>query len=252
MGGDDPELPPEQIPEDRSAPEPEPLPPASPAGTSITINGRSFTVDPELASALEGREQDFNRRLSEQGREVGELRRWQRQMERPPAAPQPQADSYNYGVRIFEAPEEALMRVKREAIEEATSQLTSRYRAEREQEQHWGRFYKDNPDLADEQRLVRAIAGELLQQPEWADSQDMRGFFAELAKEAKGELLRISRRGREADAPAETLPQARRPVEGGRRAAAPQQPQARAQPMTMSQWIERRRQARQRAGRQAE
>lgn len=228
------ELPPEDLQE-----QPQPTPPEPPAGTSITINGRQFTVDSELASALEGREQEFNRRLSEQGREVGELRTWRRQMEaqRQPTTPDPNA--YNYNVRLFEAPEEALMRVKREAKEEAISEMRSAYHAERQQEQTWQRFYKDNPDLADEPRLVRAIATELLQAPEWDGSQDMRGFLSAVAQEARGELLRISRRSREADAPAETLPNQRRPVEGGgqRRAAAPA---ADTGPVSLSSEIQRR------------
>lgn len=218
---------------------PEATPPASLAGTSIRINGREFTVDPEIASALESRETEFNRRLSEQGRELGELRTWRRQaMEQPQTPPQ----GYDYDTALFERPRETLQRVKEEVIE----QVRREYRGEQQQQRAWNDFYRQHSDLADEDRLVRAIAAEMLQEEDWAQSRDMKGFLTALADRTRGELLRITRKAREADAPAQRLPSGQRPVEGGgtRRAAAPAAPET---PATISDIIQARQAERTRA-----
>lgn len=227
--GIDPAVPPE-APTGPEAPQP----PAPPAGTSVKIGGRDYTVEPELAAALEGREREFNQRLSEQGRELGELRTWRRQVEQQIAPPR-QAQGYDYDTALFERPGETLQRIKQETLAEVRRE----YQAEQAQRQQWDRFYRDHPDLADETRLVRAVAQDLLNEG-WAERapSDIPAFMDELAKQARGELLRMSRKIKEADVPAERLPRGRGTVEGGggpRREPAPAEPAA---PVTLTSLIQ--------------
>lgn len=202
-----------ELPVDPS-PGPETLPP-EPTGTSIKIGGREFTVDPELASALEGRETEFNRKLSDQGREVGDLRAWRRQIETQ-LAPKPPNQEYDYDTQIFERPREALGRFRQEIV----SEIEQKYQGEQTQRRQWETFYKNNADLADEERLVKSIAQDLIHQG-WGtrEASEIPAFMDELAKQARSELLRIARKAHEAEAPGERLPRGRTPVEsgGGRR-----------------------------------
>lgn len=227
----------EPEPQEPQTPEPagpEATPPPAPTGTSVRINGREFTVEPELAAALEGREQEFNRKLSDQGREVGDLRAWRRQVEER-LQPKPPAQEYDYDTRLFEAPREALTRHKQEIIEE----IRQEYMVEQTSRRNWETFYKNNPDLADEDRLVRAMRDELFYQQGWANRrpEEMPAFMDELAKQSRNEILRIARKMREADAPGERLTRGRAPVEGGgggRRTPEPAEPTG---PSTLSDMI---------------
>jgi hypothetical protein len=200
-------------------------------------------VEPELAAALEGREQEFNRKLSEQGRELGELRTWRRQVE-PQLPPRPPPQEYDYDTALFERPREALMRFKQEIVQD----LTSRYEGDQAQQRFWAGFYKEHPDLVDEERLVQAVARDLAAQG-WSQEPMSRlhDFAAELAQQTRSELLRIARKTREREAPGERLPSGRVPVEGGSRGRAPAEPAEPQAPPTISGLLEARRRARQRA-----
>src|SRR3972149_4175864 len=54
---------------------------ATPTGVEMTIAGQKYTLDPAIASALEERERQFERKMSEQGTELGELRRLKQQVD---------------------------------------------------------------------------------------------------------------------------------------------------------------------------
>jgi hypothetical protein len=199
-----------------TTPEPvSPEPPVTPIvplsrGTVIKVGGREFTVDPELAAEWERDRQSIDRKFGDQGRELGELRTWRRQVEQQ-LKPKPDADAYDYDTQLFERPRQTLERFG----QELEQRLTSRYEAADTQRRHWERFYKANDDLADEDRLVRAIAADMMTEDAWQHSQDVHAFLDEAAKRTRQELLRITRKTREADADGTRQPSGRRPVEGG-------------------------------------
>ena len=194
----------------------------------MRIAGRDYTVEPELAAAYEAREREFQQRLSEQGREFGEMRTWRRQMEErlPPPA---QTPGYDYNVKFFEEPEQAMERFYQERI-------VPRYTAAEQEKRHWDGFYKAHQDLADEDWLVKGVANELLQT--WTGANDPRAFLEEVAKESRSRILRLSRKGREANAPGERLTNGRAPVEGGGGRRTTPEPEAEpAGPQSMSDVI---------------
>jgi hypothetical protein len=202
-----PLMPPEAAPPEDTAPQP-------PSGRRVRIGLRDFEItDPELAAALEARERDRDVLLDRQGRELGELRTWRRQMEEQ-RRPEPPPNVYDYNTLIFERPAEALQHFGSSLEERITSNLTRQYELAERQRENWRRFYRDHPELEGEDRLVRAIAGELLQRSQWTESDDVGGFFSELGREVSAELLRLSRKARESHGQPERLTPGRRTVEG--------------------------------------
>jgi hypothetical protein len=203
------------------SPEP-PVEPEPPQGTVIKFGGREFTVDPEVAAEFERYSRENDRKFGDQGRELGQLRTSIRQMEER-MRPKPEAEAYDYDTQLFQSPRQTLERFGNELERRVTSQLTSQYEAREEQKRNWDRFYKENSDLVEDDRLVRAIGVEMMNEREWQGTDDVRAFLAEAGRRTREELLRISRKGREADATKQTLPGGRRPAEsggGGRRTPA--------------------------------
>jgi hypothetical protein len=217
-----------QTPPETTSPEP-PVVQTPPTGTVIRIGTREFTVDPEVAAELERDRREWDRKFGDQGRELGELRTWRRQVEQR-LPPSHEAQEYDYNTQLFERPKETLDRFGRELEQ----RLESRYTAAETQRRNWERFYKDHPDLADEDRLVRVVTQELLQREEWQTSDNLSAFFPVLATEVRQELLRISRKTREGEAPSREMPRGRAAVEGsgGRRTTATEEPPARVSTIT--------------------
>jgi hypothetical protein len=213
LDGQTPEL---ISPEPPEAPEP-------PSGTVIKFGGREFTVDPEVAAEFERYSRENDRKFGDQGRELGQLRTSVRQMEER-MRPKPEADVYdNVDTELFQNPRQTLERLGRELEQRVISQVTSQNEAREEQRRNWDRFYKENSDLVDDDRLVRAIGVEMMSEREWRGTDDVRAFLAEAGRRTREELLRISRKGREAGATTQPLPGGRRPAEsggGGRRTPA--------------------------------
>lgn len=223
-----------------------PPPTTEPSGTVIRIGSREFTVEPELADAFESHRRETDRKFGEQGRELGDHRAWRREVEsRLPPKTEPAAR--NYDSTLFERPTETLAEIEERAVKRAKDEMRLEYQGDQTQRANWARFYKLHPDLADEDRLVRTVLQDLYGQG-WATrhESEMPAFMDELAKQTRGELLRISRKTREADTPSERLPRGRTPVEGGggnRRTPAPVEPD---EPITLVGEIQRRQRSRQR------
>lgn len=122
--------------------------PVTPQAQEYTIGGRKFSVDPELARSLEQRESDFNRKLNENSRELGELRKLVQ-----PARQEPPVKGYD--TLLFENPTEAVNRLK----SEITAEVTSLYQQDKAQTDFWNGFYSKNQDLdrQDDDMLVRGV-----------------------------------------------------------------------------------------------
>lgn len=128
-------------------PEPEHKEEPAPSAQEVTIAGRKFSVDPELARQLEQREQDFNRKLNEHSQELGQLRK----LVQPQVVEQPKG----YDTLLFENPNEAINRLKKEIREEVVGE----YVQDQTQQKFWNGFYSKHKDLSrdDDDFLVRGV-----------------------------------------------------------------------------------------------
>ncbi len=119
----------------------------------IRYAGNTYEVPEHLADVWTKREEDFNRKLSEQGRELGQLR--QQTQVAQPRKPEPPAEDED--LAFFQSPSEMIRR-REEALR---AQLREEFRQEQELAQqratYWSMFYKDNPTLVGKERLVNAV-----------------------------------------------------------------------------------------------
>src|SRR3970040_1470216 len=74
---------------------------ATPTGGEMTIGGQKYKLDPAIASALEERERQFERKMSQQGTEWGELGRLKQQVDALHQAQAAQAQP-NMDTTLFE------------------------------------------------------------------------------------------------------------------------------------------------------
>lgn len=226
--------------------EPSAPPQGAPPGAPIQLGGRQYTVDPELAHALERQQQQYSQLHSR----FDELNSRYARLESA-LMPRQAAPEYDYNTKIFENPAEALSRLKQEWRQEIVSELTGRYEGDQQQRAFWEGFYRAHPDLADEPELVQAVATRLM--PRWQSEPASRaGEFAEaLAKDTRALILRVSRKGREADAPAEPRPAGRAVVEGASGGRAPTPPPDDEGPASLSDLLRQRQADRRRAASRA-
>lgn len=148
----------------------------------VTINGRTFSVPQDVATALEEREREFQRKLSEQ---ASELRaRWEQQTAEP--AKQNTDVLEGLDTLLFENPKAALQKLR----ESIVTEVTSLYQADQGRRQFWVEFYQDYPELRKHQTLVSAILQQRL--PEWATVPTTAAKKL-LADEVKRELVEIAK-----------------------------------------------------------
>ena len=222
-------------------PEPDDRTPAPPARKRIKVGGREFEVDPDLAAAVESRETEFSKKLSEQGRELGELRKRAQPGDQPdPAKTRPQEP--NYEDLLYSDPRKFAQVIK----EQTRAELRAEYEEDQVMREFWDGYGRRHPDLAEEELISRAMFvrhnTELLDLPT-KKAQDR------LAELVSGEILRISRRGKDnGNAPKEHDTGKRAVVEGasGDRGStrASADDEERRQPKSLSEALALRRQAR--------
>jgi hypothetical protein len=133
-------------------PENPPDQPQTPPRHRVKIAGRDFEIDPDLAAALEEREREFQRKLSEQGAELGALRRLAQRAPAPPQAPAEEPLS----TMIFTDPDRAIQRLRQDIMQE----LENRYRQDQAWREFWTEFDRAHPALAGERALVQAVLQE--------------------------------------------------------------------------------------------
>jgi predicted DNA-binding ribbon-helix-helix protein len=207
---------------------------SSPAGVSadeaeklvtVKINGVEYRVDPEMAAALEEREKDFQRKLSEQA----EALRRQAPQPTPPLPQLPKEDD-NLDVLLFESPKEAINKLEQRIIKK----VVAAYQADQGEREFWNAFYRENEDLAKHDRLARAILNERFN--EWANLPATQAR-KNLASAVREEILSIVKAHSGESAPKRTF------VEGGSAGTASVQRTAPPQPRSLSDMIAKRRQA---------
>jgi len=138
--------------------QPQVAPDASPAPAelvTVRINGQSYTVTPEVADALQNREQDFNRRMAAQGSELGQLRA-QVQTLAAPAPQQRVSDDTDPDLDYFRSPHQTVQQQLQRARQEIIQEVTSAYQQERNREQFWNSFYGQHPELKQHSWIVDA------------------------------------------------------------------------------------------------
>lgn len=105
----------------------------------LTINGRKFQVDPDLAETIAQREKDFDRKLQENSGELGRLRKFY--SETQPKAPT--VERKGYDTLLFEDPNGAMER----AISEAVARVEAKAQAKENINRLFDRFYAQNKHL---------------------------------------------------------------------------------------------------------
>jgi hypothetical protein len=193
---------------------------------TVKINGVEYRVDPEMAAALEEREKDFQRKLSEQA----EALRRQTIQTAPPPLPQLPKEDDNLDVLLFESPKEAINKLEQRIIKK----VVAAYQADQGEREFWNAFYRENEDLAKHDRLARAILNERFN--EWANLPATQAR-KNLAAAVREEILSIVKAHSGESAPKRTF------VEGGSTSTAPAQRAAQSQPRSLSEMIAKRRQA---------
>jgi hypothetical protein len=195
---------------------------------TVKINGVEYRVDPDMAAALEEREKDFQRKLSEQAEAL------RRQASQPvqvvPPLPQLPKEDDNLDVLLFESPKEAIAKLEQRIIKK----VVAAYQADQGEREFWNAFYRENEDLAKHDRLARAILNERFN--EWANLPATQAR-KNLAAAVREEILSIVKAHGGDSAPKRTF------VEGGSASTAPVQRAAQSQPRSLSEMIAKRRQA---------
>jgi hypothetical protein len=221
---------PDLEPEDRPAP---------PAKKRIKVGGREFEVDQDLAAAVETRETEFTRKISEQGRELGELRK--RQPGDQPDASKTKTREPDYEDLLYSDPRKFVQVIK----EQTRAELRAEYEEDQVMRDFWDGYGRRHPDLAEEELISRAMFvrhnTDLLDLPT-RKAQDR------LAELVSAEILRISRRGKDnGNQPKEHDTGKRAVVEGAsgdRGSRTPADDEDRRQPKSLSEALALRRQQR--------
>jgi hypothetical protein len=218
------------------APEPTQSEPAQPSRQRVKLAGREFEVDPELAAALEEREREFQRKLSQQGAELGQLRQMVTHRNAAPAAPAAPAQADDLETLIFVEPKKAIERVKSEIRQE----LEQRYRQDQFWRDFWQGFDRAHPDLAGERELATVVLQRHF--PELSDLPITQAID-QLGDRVRREIIRLA-----AKAQAKREPTAGAVVEGGvGPAGRPRQQPEEKGPKSLSDLIRERRAKRHRA-----
>lgn len=150
---------------------PEETPPAAPPVREVTINGRKFSVDSDLAEQLAQRDRDFDRKLNDNSNELGRLRKLASEATSP-TPPSPKG----YDTLLFEDPVGAVNRIKEEIRQE--------YVKEKRLDMFWNKFYGQNKDLdrTEDDFIVKAILNDNLQTLTQLSEEEAASKLADLSR----------------------------------------------------------------------
>lgn len=145
----------DEFPEESELVEQDPEPQPEPVFVNIRYAGQSYQVPEHLADVWAKREEEFQRKLSDQGRELGQLRQ---QAQSKPQAPEP--ESPDEDLEFFQSPSKAIQRRTQSLREELKQELREELTREQQRQHYWSQFYKDNADLKERERLVNFVVNE--------------------------------------------------------------------------------------------
>ena len=156
--GEDPAQP--EPTETEAVPAEQPATPAEPAAEKVKLAGQEVEVTPDIAALLKQREEEFSRKLSEQGTELGELRKIRDAVVQQQTQPEPEPDQPGWDEILFEDPEKAkaqLLDEVRKIVAEEKSETIRQQQQQKAQEDYWVEFYDKNPELKSDQVIVEAF-----------------------------------------------------------------------------------------------
>jgi len=168
--------------------------PVQPQGIEVTLNGRQFMVSPEIADAMGVRDRQIDAKLSENSRELGELRKLKPAPDpNPNPNPDPDPQPPSRGDRFFEDPD-AVLNERDKALEERiVTRVTTAYTRDKAQNDFWNDLYKANTDLdrATDHTLVRGIMQDNYAEIEHMNTPEAITKIADLTRQR---ILSMSRR----------------------------------------------------------
>jgi len=212
----------------------------------VKLAGKDYAVDPDVAQAIQAREQEMQRKLTEHSQELGDLRKRDQERlrveEEARKAAQPQQD---VGNRLFEQPEQVLSELE----ERIVSRVTGMYVQQTNLTDFWQSFYAQNPDLdrITDHFIVQAVLNQHMDELHSVSTKTGEAQ-AKLGDLTRTQILRLSQkqsqRGEET-----TGPTGRAVVEGGgpRKPLPVKEPEDDT-PKTFAEISKRRRDARKSAG----
>jgi len=123
-------------------------PPVTPEPVATTrkkvkISGSEFEVDDAIAAALESREAEFQRKLSEQSEELGQARQRLSQYTVPVEPAEPKDEDEELAVLLFEKPKEAVKKIRQSIRKE----VETAYQQDQGQREFWSTFAASYPEL---------------------------------------------------------------------------------------------------------
>ena len=192
VGGPGQEATPNPEPPAPSAPAEPPATPAGPALEKVKLAGQEVEVPPEVAEAIRQREQEFNQKLSEQGTELGALRRLvEERLPQQPEAPVTEQPQDVWENVLFEDPAKAkamLMDDVRKLVADERDAVIQQTTQERARQQFWTQFYANNDDLKGNEDIVEAIFAKNLAALQNLSPLDAADKIAELSR---GRILKL-------------------------------------------------------------
>jgi len=158
----------------------------------VTINGQLIKVTPAVAAVLATREEEFKRKISEQGVEIGRLRA-QTTVQVP--VPEKREAEPELDVMMFENPKGFVKRLREEMRNDITKELRAQYQEDQKKvglEKFMDRFTSEYPELADKADFVFYQLNK-----HWADLEGLKVPEARvrLAEITKQEIANLTRKG---------------------------------------------------------
>jgi hypothetical protein len=215
-----------------------PEPKESPAPVTrkkVKLSGNEYEVDDALSAAIEAREAEFQRKLSEQSEEVGRARDIISKWKPIETKSEVKDEDEELAALMFENPKEAIKRIRQTTVKE----VEAKYNADQGQREFWQDFYAAHPEL----RHAGWVAQQVLTQnfESWR-TLSVRASIEKLAVATKEQILALNQEGDEA-APRRTK------VEGTGDAPSPkpEKKEDKTAPVPLTTLISRRREARRKA-----
>ncbi|MDE1814926.1 MAG: hypothetical protein KGI05_09740, partial [Thaumarchaeota archaeon] len=110
---------------------------------TVKIDGKEYLLSADQAEAFNAREREYKRKLSEQGAELGRLRRQTSQPIVQQPVQQPVDEDEDVDVALFKDPKGYLKKFEDRII----NKVTTTYQRKIAMDTFWSDFYDANPDL---------------------------------------------------------------------------------------------------------
>lgn len=120
----------------------------------IRYAGNTYEVPESLADVWTKREEEFQRKLSAQSTELGQLRQ---QRQAPAPAPASEQDE---DLEFFQSPSQAIRKRTQSLREELKQELRQELELEQKRQEYWSQFYNTHKDLRERKSLVTYVVKE--------------------------------------------------------------------------------------------